>query len=77
MVIRGGAMVDSKLPKILDTTLREGELFQRFRLETRVKVARLLAEAWIESSSPSTILQGLVREMSRRWLMFLEAMMLR
>ena len=41
-------MVDSKLPKILDTTLREGELFQRFRLETRVKVARLLAEAGLD-----------------------------
>ena len=41
-------MADSKLPKILDTTLREGELFQRFRLETRVKVARLLAEAGLD-----------------------------
>jgi len=41
-------MVDSKLPKILDTTLREGELFQRFRLETKVKVARLLAEAGLD-----------------------------
>ena len=41
-------MVDSKLLKILDTTLREGELFQRFRLETKVKVARLLAEAGLD-----------------------------
>ncbi|OYT66751.1 MAG: hypothetical protein B6U65_04870 [Candidatus Wolframiiraptor sp. EX4484-121] len=43
-----GVMVDSRLPKILDTTLREGELFQRLRLETKVKVARLLAEAGLD-----------------------------
>ena len=41
-------IANSKLPKILDTTLREGELFQRFRLETKVKVAKLLAEAGLD-----------------------------
>ena len=41
-------IVNSKLPKILDTTLREGELFQKFRLETKVKVAKLLAEAGLD-----------------------------
>lgn len=31
------------MPKILDTTLREGELYKRFRREVRAKVAELLA----------------------------------
>ena len=48
MVIRREPIINSKLPRILDTTLREGELFQKFRLEVKVKVARLLAEAGLD-----------------------------
>lgn len=48
MVIRRESTINSKLPKILDTTLREGELFQKFRLEVKVKVAKLLAEAGLD-----------------------------
>ncbi|MEM4498222.1 MAG: hypothetical protein QW692_05290, partial [Nitrososphaerota archaeon] len=37
-----------RLPKILDTTLREGELYKRFRREVRVKIAELLARIGVD-----------------------------
>ncbi|MEM2592305.1 MAG: hypothetical protein QXI60_06950, partial [Thermofilaceae archaeon] len=37
-----------RLPKILDTTLREGELYKRFKREVRVKIAELLARVGVD-----------------------------
>ncbi len=36
------------MPSILDTTLREGELYRRFKPEIRVKVAECLAESGVD-----------------------------
>jgi len=49
MFIRGGSysVFLVLLPTLLDSTLREGELYRRFGLDTRIRIAELLAEAGV------------------------------